>query len=135
MRNVIISAALAVMSAQAMTAYAQSSQPTKTAPISGIDSNWSQGLSKHNMQLMNGITRRKSDFDRRMLRTAIVRNREASRDIFVGERLTDEKVLANVRVRMSIQESQRWSATRSRLNAEDRRTMLSVLRDDLATKH
>lgn len=70
-----------------------------------------------------------------MVWTAIVRNREASRDIFKGEPLTNDKVLANVRVRMSTDESNRWTTSWSHMNSWQRNALIRVLRDDLAVKH
>lgn len=127
-------AALA-MCCMAVPAMAQTSQPTKTAEVAGIDTNWKDGLSSADVKLVQRVVKGKSDEDRWMVWTAIVRNREASRDIFPGENLTNEKVLANARVRMSIDESKRWSTTWSHLSNWDRTAMIKVLRDDLAVKH
>jgi hypothetical protein len=117
------------------SAMAQSHQPTKTAPTAGIEYNWRYGLSGNDVRTIEQIARGKSDEDRWMVYTAIVRNREASRDIFKGEPLSTDKVLANVRVRMSTEESQKWTKTWSHLNSWDRMEMIRVLRDDLALRH
>jgi len=114
---------------------AQTSQPTKTAPVAGIDHSWMNGLSNTDVKLVDRVTRNKNDEDRWMVWTAIVRNREASRDIFSGESLTTDKVLANARVRMSTDEATRWTTTWSHLSAWDRQALIRVLRDDLAVKH
>ena len=135
LRKLCLAATIAVLGAMTTAANAQSSQPTKTAEVAGITSAWANGLSGEDVRLINAVTRRKSDEDRWMVWTAIVRNREASRDIYPGEALTNDKVLANVRVRMSIDESNRWTRTWSHLNARDRAYVIRVLRDDLATKH
>ena len=134
MKTLTLAAAALAVCGQAALA-AQSSQPTKTAPVHEIRGNWSQGLNRHDTSLVNQVTQGKSEEDRWMIRTAIVRNREASRDIFAGESLTEEKVLANVRVRMTTDESQRWTRTRSHLNSWDLQAMVTVLRHDLAKKH
>jgi hypothetical protein len=93
------------------------------------------GLSNTDIQLVNRVTRGRNDEDRWMVWTAIVRNREASRDIFPGEALTNEKVLANARVRMSTDEARRWSTTWSHLSGWDHQALIRVLRDDLSFKH
>ena len=131
----MIAAAMAVMVASATVALGQTMEPTKTAPTGSAIKNWSQGLSDKDVKLVDHITDRKSNDDKWMIWTAIVRNREASKDIFAGEHLSNKKVLANVRVRMTTQESRRWAGTRSRLSSADRQAMVAVLRDDLATKH
>jgi len=135
LKNLSLAVTLVAVCALAGVASAQTSQPTKTAPVAGIDSNWRDGLSNQDIQWVQKITRGKNDEDRWMIWTAIVRNREASRDIFPGETLTNEKVLANARVRMSLDESKRWTTTWSHLNSWDRDTIVKVLRDDLAHKH
>jgi hypothetical protein len=135
MKQFLLLASLAAMMGQANLASAQDSAPHKTAPTGDIDNNWSQGLSQHDTKLVNRVTLGKSDEDRYMVHTAIVRNREASRDIFKGEKLTDKKVLANVRVRMTTDESKRWATVRGHLSARDLHNLITVLRDDLATKH
>lgn len=127
--------ALAALCVATCMAGAQTSQPTKTAPVAGIDRTWSNGLSETDVNLVHRVTRGKNDEDRWMVWTAIVRNREASRDMYRGEPLTNDKVLANVRVRMSTDESTRWTTTWSHLNAWDRQALIKVLRDDLAVKH
>jgi hypothetical protein len=124
-----------VAAAITTSAMAQTSQPTKTAPTGSIDNGWSHGLTGTDVRLVNRITARKGDEDRWMVWTAIVRNREASRDIYPGEQLTNDKVLANVRVRMSTDESKRWTDTWSHLSAWDRQALIRVLRDDLSVKH
>ncbi len=126
-----VCAALAITSA----AMAQREMPTKRAPTAGIAYNWSYGLSGADVQRIDQAVRGKSDEDRWMVYTAVVRNREASRDIFPGEPLSTDKVLANVRVRMSTEESNRWTKTWSHLNSNDRAGIIQVLRDDLARKH
>jgi hypothetical protein len=135
LKKLSLAAIMIVAGAMATTASAQTSQPTKTAPVAGIDTNWKNGLSSQDVQLINRVTRGKGDEDRWMIWTAIVRNREASRDIYPGERLTNDKVLANVRVRMSLDESKRWTDTWSHLSSWDRNAMTRVLRDDLSVKH
>jgi len=135
LRNLCLAATLVVVGVIAGPAMAQTSQPTKTAPVAGIDTNWKSGLSNTDINLVNRVARGKSDNDRWMIWTAIVRNREASRDIYPGEALTNEKVLANARVRMSTDEATRWTRTWSRLNAWERDAIITVLRDDLSKKH
>lgn len=124
-------AALALTAA----AMAQREQPTKRAPTAGIAYNWSYGLSPGDVQRVDQVVRGKSNEDRWMIYTAIVRNREASRDMYRGEPLTTDKVLANVRVRMSTEESHLWTKTWSHLTTFDRDEIIHVLRDDLARKH
>ena len=125
----------AILVAACAIAGAQTSQPTKTAPVDDIRGGWVNGLSDTDVRLVNRVTRGKSDEDRWMVWTAIVRNREASRDIFPGETLTNDKVLANARVRMSTDEATRWTTTWSHLSSRDRDAIIRVLRDDLAVKH
>ncbi len=122
-----------VIMAAAFASAQTSQQPTKTAPADALT--WSQGLPRADAAWVNKVTRGIGEEDKYMVWTAIVRNREASRDIFKGEPLTNEKVLANVRVRMSTEESNRWTTTWSHLNSWQRNSLLKVLRDDLAIKH
>jgi len=125
----------AILVACVNVAMAQSQQPTKTAPVAGIDTSWQDGLSSTDVHMIDRVTKGKPDEDRWMVWTAIVRNREASRDMYRGEPLTVDKVLANVRVRMSTDESTHWTKTWSHLSSWDRAAMIRVLRDDLALKH
>jgi hypothetical protein len=137
LKKLSLLAAILVISAISVTSSAQSqiAQPTKTAPVAGIDVNWRNGLSPADIRLVDRIARNKSDNDRWMIWTAIVRNREASRDIYRGEPLTNDKVLANARVRMSLDESNRWTQTWARLNSWERQALTMVLRHDLEFKH
>lgn len=134
-KSLCLAAALCVLGGIATSAMAQTSQPTKTAPVQGISTTWKQGLSYTDIQRVNSVTRGKSSEDKWMVWTAIVRNREASRDIYPEERMTPDRVLANVRVRMSTEESQRWTTTWSHLTSWDRQAMITVLTDDLRFKH
>jgi len=134
-KSLILTAAIVVIIAQANLARGQTSGPTKTAPVTHIVTSWSKGLSVQDVKLVKQVTHGKSDEDRWMIWVAIVRNREASRDIYLGETLTDDKVLANVRVRMTTDETKRWHNTQSHLTATDQQEIVSVLRDDLASKH
>jgi hypothetical protein len=131
MKKLMIVAAAAVMAASVALGSSQTSDQAKSG--SAIDS-WSQGLTDKDVKLVDRITNHKSERDKWMIWTAIVRNREASQDIYSGEHLSDNKVLANVRVHMTTKEAKLWAGTRSRLGSTDRRTMIAVLRDDLATK-
>ena len=137
LKKLSIAATIFVLGAISAVAGAQSTiaQPTKTAPAAGIADHWRDGLSIRDVRLIDGIIARKSDNDRWMIMTAIVRNREASRDIYRGEPLTNDKVLANARVRMSLDESNRWTGTWSRLNSFERTAVTMVLRHDLEFKH
>ena len=135
LKKLIIAATILVLGAISATAGAQVAQPTKTAPVAGIDTNWRSGLSFSDIRLIDRIARGKSDGDRWMIWTAIVRNREASRDIYRGEPLTNDKVLANARVRMSTDEANRWTGTWSRLSSFERAGITMVLRHDLEFKH
>lgn len=135
MKNLRIAVAMAVVAASATMAMAQTSAPNKTAPTGSVIKTWSQGLSDRDVRMVDQITSHKSESDKWMIWTAIVRNREASRDIYAGEHLSNNKVLANVRVRMTTQETRRWAGTRSRLGSADLQAMVIVLRDDLARKH
>jgi len=137
LKKLSIAATILVLGAISAAAGAQSqiAQPTKTAPVAGIADHWRDGLSFRDVRLVESVMARKSDNDRWMIMTAIVRNREASRDIFRGEPLTNDKVLANARVRMSTDESNRWTSTWSRLNSFERTAITMVLRHDLEFKH
>ena len=118
------------LAATSISIFAQTSHPTKTAPTDTI-TQWRGGLDDTDIRLVNRITRGKSDEDRWMIYTAIVRNREASMDIYKGEPLTDDKVLANVRVRMSTDEAYRWGHTWQHMSPWDHRAMVKVLHDIL----
>jgi hypothetical protein len=135
MKKLMLAAGLVAMVASAAMAGEQTSGSTKNAPSGSYIKTWSQGLSRKDIQLVDQVTDSKSEGDRWMIWTAIVRNRSASRDIFSGEHLSDAKVMANVRVRMTTSESKRWAGTRSRFDSADKEAMLTVLRDDLARKH
>ena len=124
--------ALAAVIAAALNVSALAQKPTKTAPPNALT--WQYGLSDKDVNRVDRVTRNLSDRDRYMVWTAIVRNREAAQDIYRGEPLTNAKVLANVRVRMSTQESQMWTSTWAHLNSYDRDSLIRVLSDDLATK-
>jgi hypothetical protein len=123
-------AGAAVMLAAASVGFAQSPR----AEGSQIASRWSNGLSANDAHIVAKIVRGMGNQDRFMIYTAIVRNREASHDIFKGEPLATDKVLANVRVRMSTEESSLWTKTWSHMNSWDRQAMVGVLRDDLAQR-
>jgi hypothetical protein len=126
--------ALGVVILAAAFANAQKTeQPTKTAPADALT--WSQGLPGMDAKWVNKIGHGLGEEDKYMVWTAIVRNREASRDIFKGENLTNDKVLANVRVRMSTEESNRWTTSWSHMNSWQRNALIRVLRDDLAIRH
>ena len=137
LKKLSLGIAVLALGAISMTAGAQqpNAQPTKTAPVAGIRDTWANGLSPTDVRMVERVVRGKGDEDRWMVYTAIVRNREASRDIYPGEPLTNDKVLANVRVRMSLDESKRWTNTWSHLTAWDRQAIIRVLRDDLSVKH
>ncbi len=135
LKKLSLMATILAFGAIAGVANAQIAQPTKTAPVGGIVNTWMNGLSMTDIRLVDRIVRGKSDEDRWMVWTAIVRNREASRDMYKGEPLTNDKVLANVRVRMSTDEAQRWTSTWSNLGAWDRAAVIRVLRDDISFKH
>ena len=124
--------ALAAVIAAALNVSALAQKPTKTAPADALT--WQYGLSDKDVNRVDRVTRNLGDRDRYMVYTAIVRNREAAQDIYRGEPLTNAKVLANVRVRMSTQESEMWTSTWAHLNTYDRDSIIKVLSDDLATK-
>jgi hypothetical protein len=128
-------AGIAMVAATISLGIAQNQQPTKNAPIAGIDTSWQDGLSNQDIRIVHELAYGKKDDDRWMIWTAIVRNREASRDMYKGEPLTTDKVLANVRVRMSTEESTRWTKTWSHLGSLDRTMMIQVLRDDISHRH
>lgn len=135
MKSLFYAAAITIAVCSAAFAGAQSSQPTKTAPVAGIETEWMNGLSGNDIRIVKEIMRGKADQDRWMIMTAIVRNREASRDMYRGERLTNDKVLANVRVRMSTEESNKWTQSWAHFTYFDRQGMIKVLRDDIAHVH
>ena len=124
--------ALVVGSALIMPALVSAQKPTKTAPPDALT--WRYGMSDTDINRVDRIAHNLGDRDRYMIWTAIVRNREAAQDIYPGEPLSNDKVLANCRVRMSTDESNRWTVTWSHLNMYDRDSLIKVLRDDLQTK-
>ena len=127
-----IALASVLAAAISFSAVAGAQHPTKTAPPDALT--WRDGLNDKDIYRVDRITRGLGDRDRYMIWTAIVRNREASEDMYRGEPLTNAKILANVRVRMSTDESSRWTATWSHLNPFDRDTLVKVLGDDLMNK-
>jgi hypothetical protein len=100
-------------------------------PGAQMDRVWQQGLNPGQVRIVERIADRKNATDRWMLYTAVVRTREASEDVFPGERLDNLRILAMVRVRMTLDESNKWTRTWNRLSAGEQSQMLAVFRQIL----
>ena len=129
LKRFCLTATLLLVAAVSMQAAAQDPKPS----ISGnqIETSWRDGLSASDQKAVERVAAGRSDQDRFMIYTAVVRSGEAARTYLPGERLDNMKVLANIRVRMSNDESNMWLATWNRLSNRHRTALLKVFRNQI----
>lgn len=106
-----------------VTAFAQRVPENQVADV------WRDGLTDSQIKTVERFIRGMDDTSRWTVYSAVVRSKEYAKERIPGEPLTQMKVLADVKVRLSVEDSQRFQAFWGKLDARDRSTFVTLLRD------
>jgi hypothetical protein len=128
---------VAAVMATAIGAVAPASAQVNTKQLvagSDVDNAWRNGLNTTQVNQVHRLTRNKTDTHRWAIYLGIVRARDARQDIFPGENLDLQRVIANARVRMSTEEANLFLRTWNRLSASEKQTLFGIMRSQMRTR-
>ena len=122
-RKLVLAATAGLLTAMAGFAVSQSNWE--------VTEGWKRGLSMGHQKIVMRIADDEDARNRWMIYTAIVRAKEAASAVIPGESLTQQEVLAHVKVRMTADEHKWWNETWSELSTSERNQLVTILRSCL----
>lgn len=121
MKRILLAVALAAVSALSFGQYARTSGTM-------IDETWRDSLTSSQISTVERIAKHKNDTQRWMIYTAVVRSKDARSFHMPSEKLDKNKILANITVRMDLDETNRWQSAWRRLSGKEQKDLLAVFK-------
>lgn len=90
---------------------------------------WKDSLSANQVAAVEKFVKYMDETDRWHVYSAVVRSKEFHRDYLPGEPMTEMKVLAAVRTRLSTDDTAKFNNLWSGLDRRDRSRLIAILRD------